>query len=118
METINAYEFRGIDHCPIRNVISVFSDKWSLLILTSFGNSGKDIEHYSDLQRALPECSQKMLSQTLKKLCGAHLLHRNVLPEVPPRVEYSLTPLGQSLIPHINALVGWAVDHYSEVIGK
>lgn len=104
-----------LDNCPIRHVISIFSDKWSLLVLTSL-NSGDDTpKRYSDLQHNMPDCSQKMLSQTLKKLASAHLICRTAYPEVPPRVEYSLTSLGKSLMPHVESLVQWALCHFAEV---
>ena len=56
-----------------------------------------------------------MLSQTLKRLEQIGLISRQVYPEVPPRVEYSLTVRGQSLMPHVSALVGWALEHFDEI---
>ena len=60
--------------------------------------------------------SQKMLSQTLKNLEQSHLVHREVYPEVPPRVEYSLTETGKSLMPAIIALIEWGQAHFKEVV--
>lgn len=101
--------------CPIRHVISVFSDKWSLLVLTSLSDNHNEAMRYSEIQRQMTDCSQKMLSQTLKKLQTSHLISRKVYPVIPPKVEYALTPLGQSLMPHVNSLVDWALRHYEEV---
>jgi len=56
-----------------------------------------------------------MLSQTLKRLEQIGLISRQVYSEVPPRVEYSLTARGQSLMPHVNALIGWALEHFEEI---
>ena len=87
--------------CPIRQVVSRFGDKWSMLVLYML---------------LMTDCSQKMLSQTLKNLEQSHLVHREVYPEVPPRVEYSLTETGRSLMPAIIALIDWGKDHFDEVV--
>jgi len=60
--------------------------------------------------------SQKMLSQTLKNLEQSHLVNRKVYPEVPPRVEYSLTETGKSLMPALTALISWGKEHFNEVV--
>jgi DNA-binding HxlR family transcriptional regulator len=64
----------------------------------------------------MTDCSQKMLSQTLKNLEQSHLVHREVYAEVPPRVEYSLTETGLSLMPSIISLIEWGKDHFEEVV--
>lgn len=64
----------------------------------------------------MTDCSQKMLSQTLKNLELSHLVHREVYPEVPPRVEYSLTETGRSLMPAITSLIDWANQHFDDVV--
>ena len=64
----------------------------------------------------MTDCSQKMLSQTLKNLEQSHLVHREVYPEVPPRVEYSLTETGKSLMPALTALIAWGKVHFNEVV--
>jgi DNA-binding HxlR family transcriptional regulator len=111
----SATKTKAYEDCPIRNVISIFSDKWSLLVLTSLARCEERPLRYSDIQREMTDCSQKMLSQTLKKLCLAHLVERKAFAEIPPRVEYNLTTLGKSLIPHLQSLIGWALTHFREV---
>ena len=101
--------------CPIRNVISRFGDKWSMLVLYSLHTSDTGVLRFNELRRLMTDCSQKMLSQTLKNLEQSHLVHREVYPEVPPRVEYSLTETGQSLMPSITSLINWAQVHFDEV---
>ena len=101
--------------CPIRHVIDKFGDKWSLLVLYSLWRSDGGVMRYSELHRLMVDCSQKMLSQTLKKLERNHLVSRNQYPEVPPRVEYALTDLGKSLMPSISSLVDWSLEHFSDV---
>ena len=102
--------------CPIRQVISRFGDKWSLLILFLLYKSETGVLRFNEIRRLMTDCSQKMLSQTLKKLEQSHLVHREVYAEVPPRVEYSLTETGKSLIPSIITLINWAKEHFDEVV--
>ena len=102
--------------CPIRNVISRFGDKWSMLVLYSLHTSETGVLRFNEIRRLMTDCSQKMLSQTLKNLEQSHLVHREVYPEVPPRVEYSLTDTGKSLMPAIMALIEWGQAHFKEVV--
>ena len=102
--------------CPIRQVISRFGDKWSLLVLYTINESENGVMRFNELRRFMTDCSQKMLSQTLKNLEQSHLIHREVYPEVPPRVEYTLTELGKSLMPSIQSLLEWSVRHFNEVV--
>ena len=102
--------------CPIRNVISRFGDKWSMLVLFMLHRSETGILRFNEIRRLMTDCSQKMLSQTLKNLEQSHLVHREVYPEVPPRVEYSLTDTGKSLMPAIMALIDWGKEHFNEVV--
>lgn len=74
------------------------------------------ILRFNEIRRLMTDCSQKMLSQTLKNLEQSHLVHREVYPEVPPRVEYSLTDTGKSLMPAIMALIEWGQEHFKEVV--
>jgi len=102
--------------CPIRNVISRFGDKWSMLVLFLLNKSDTGIMRFNEIRRFMSDCSQKMLSQTLKNLEQSHLVHRQVYPEVPPRVEYSLTETGKSLMPVITALINWSKEHFEDVV--
>jgi len=100
--------------CPIRNVIEKFGDKWSLLVLYHLNDRGT--MRFNDLGRDMSDCSQKMLSQTLKRLEQIGLVSRQVYPEVPPRVEYSITELGESLMPHVNGLMEWATRNFENIV--
>ena len=99
--------------CPIRHVIDKFGDKWSLLVLYQLHDKGT--LRFNELHREMADCSQKMLSQTLKRLEQIGLISRQVYPEVPPRVEYSLTARGQSLMPPVFGLIDWAKEHFDEI---
>lgn len=102
--------------CPIRQVVSRFGDKWSMLVLYNLHTSETGIVRFNEMRRLMTDCSQKMLSQTLKNLEQCHLVHREVYPEVPPRVEYSLTETGKDLIPALTALIAWGKKHFDEVV--
>ena len=99
--------------CPIRNILANFGDKWSLLVLYHLHLN--DIMRFNQLNREMMDCSQKMLSATLKKLEQNNLISRKVYPEVPPHVEYRLTEIGQSLMPHVESLIGWALKHWDSI---
>jgi DNA-binding HxlR family transcriptional regulator len=91
----------GIEHA-----IRMLEGRWKLLIL--FHLFGGKTLRFSDLERAIPRVSQKMLSQQLRQLEKDGILTRTVHPEVPPKVEYHLTPWGQSLCPALDQLLTWA----------
>jgi len=99
--------------CPVRNVLSRFSDKWSLLTLSVLF-SGKTMR-YGEIKGAIPDISQKMLTNTLKNLEEFHLITRKAYAEIPPRVEYSITEMGNSLIPAVEMMINWAQEHFEEV---
>lgn len=100
--------------CPVRNILSRISDKWSLLILSTLNRNG--IMRYKELNRAIPDISQKMLSSTLKRLEEDKLINRKMYREIPPRVEYSLTNTGKELIPVLKLMVDWAIEHFDEIV--
>ena len=102
--------------CPIRQVVSRFGDKWSMLVLFMLHRSETGILRFNELRHLMTDCSQKMLSQTLKNLEQSHLVNRKVYPEVPPRVEYSLTETGKSLMPALTALIAWGQEHFNDVV--
>jgi DNA-binding HxlR family transcriptional regulator len=110
VETIlgNAYDA----NCPTRKVLDWIGDKWTVLII---GILASGTMRFSKLRGCIGGISQKMLAQTLRNLERDGLVTRTVYPEVPPRVEYTLTPLGETLVPHIVALRVWAEEHIGEV---
>jgi DNA-binding HxlR family transcriptional regulator len=100
--------------CPIRNVLDRFGDKWSILVLMELEKN--TVMRFNELNRMVPDISQKMLTVTLRTLETDGLVTRKVYPEVPPHVEYQLTEVGYSLIPHIFSLVDWALEHKKYII--
>ncbi|MDM8167295.1 helix-turn-helix domain-containing protein [Roseovarius sp.] len=90
----------------IEGALKVIEGRWKLEIL--FQLFGGQVLRFSELERAIPEVSQKMLIQQLRQLESDGVVRRTVYPEVPPRVEYGLTDWGQALCPALDALLGWA----------
>ena len=101
--------------CPVINVLSRIGDRWSLLVLLALHEKAEAMR-FSDLCRAIPDVSQKMLTSTLRKLEADDLLSRTIYPEVPPRVEYKLTKRGKTLIPLLYQLVDWSLDNMDAII--
>lgn len=112
----NLKKFTLTGECPIRNIISRFSGKWQMLVLCVLAEN--DATRFSAISKAIPDISPKVLTDTLKGLERDHLVARRLYAEIPPRVEYSLTPLGRSLIPAIGGLIAWAIDNYDAVSGQ
>jgi DNA-binding HxlR family transcriptional regulator len=98
--------------CPTRKVLELIADKWTTLVIHILAGGTC---RYSELHRVIDGISQKMLTQTLRDLESNGLVLRKVYPEVPPRTEYSLTPLGVTLTEPLDALCSWAEDHLGEL---
>lgn len=103
-----------IEICPIRNVVARFGDKWSLLVLLVI--SGAGVVRFNELGRMIPDISTRVLSATLKTLEADGLIDRKVYAQVPPKVEYTLTDTGRSLIPLIMQLTEWAQQNMKNVM--
>lgn len=98
--------------CPARKVLELLAEKWSLLIVHALSE-----KHYrtAELRRRIGGISEKMLIQSLKRLEQHGLVHRHSFEEVPPHVEYSLTPLGRSLSSVVQSLDAWVEAHAMEI---
>lgn len=101
------------EDCPVRRALDRIGDKWTVLLIGMLEDGPR---RFSDLRRGIGGISQKMLTQTLRSLERDGLVSRTLYPEVPPRVEYSLTPLGETLCEPIAAIVQWTNAHIGEVI--
>lgn len=100
--------------CPIRDVLSRLGDKWSMLVLMTLHANG--VMRFSEIHRTLGDISHRMLTVTLRMLETDGMIRREVFAEVPPRVEYRLTPRGESLLPHIFGLVEWAEANKAAIL--
>lgn len=98
--------------CPTRDVLDCIGDRWSLLVLAYLAEGTL---RFTELKRTIGDISQRMLSQTLRSLERDGYLSRRAYPTVPPKVEYSLTALGVSLLEKIEPLIRWANENHAEV---
>ena len=96
--------------CPAENTLGVIGGKWKLLILHELLAG---VNRFGELRRRLSGISEKMLAQHLRELESDGIIARKIYPEVPPRVEYSLTASGQTLKPIIDGLHEWGLEHLS-----
>ena len=102
--------------CPVRNVLARLCDKWALLVIYILARSGEETMRFKDLKQQLPDISQRMLTMTLRTLEEDGYVTRTVFSEIPPRVEYALTARARSLMPVLDSLLQWAVDHMEDVM--
>ena len=100
--------------CPVRDVITRISDKWSMLAIYALGAYGT--LRFNELKIKIGDVSQRMLTVTLRNLEEDGMIKRKVFPEIPPRVEYSLTPLGQGLLEQVRLLGDWAQQNGASII--
>lgn len=101
------------DDCPCREVLDLIGSKWTVLVI---GRLEERPYRFGELRRAVPGISQKMLTQTLRRLEEDGMVNRTVLTEMrPPRVEYSLTELGQTITKPLGAIREWTEQHLPDV---
>ena len=103
-----------IEICPVRNVVARFGNKWALLVILVL--SENESIRYNELRRKIPDISSRVLSGTLRTLEADGLVDRRFYQEVPPRVEYSLTDTGRSLVPIIIKLTEWAQNNMKTIV--
>lgn len=94
------------DNCPVKDVLNRVGDKWSMLTVIMLSDHGT--LRFNELHHLIDGISQRMLTVTLKTLEADGLLERKMYPQIPPKVEYTLTKLGESLVPPLMTLYDWA----------
>lgn len=102
--------------CPVRNVIARFGTKWALLTVLIIGEQG--VVRFNELCRLIPDVSSRVLSSTLRTLEADGFIDRKVYAVVPPKVEYRLTEVGESLLPLIRQLTEWAQANMKRVVER
>jgi len=99
-------------NCPVRGLLDQIGDKWTVLIIMALAAAP---QRFAAINRAIPDISKRMLTQTLRDLERNGLISRTVFPTKPPSVEYGLTALGESLLVPLSALCTWAEQSHAEV---
>jgi DNA-binding HxlR family transcriptional regulator len=112
----NYKNYTLVDDCPVRNVLDRVGDKWSILIISILGECGT--LRFNELNHLIGNISQKMLTVTLKTLEADGLVNRRIYAQIPPKVEYNLTPLGESLLPFIASLTNWAKENMPAILAS
>lgn len=92
-------------YCTVELTLQIIGGKWKPIIIHHLGQEA--VMRFSEIKRTIPNITQKMLTQQLRELEADGVVHREVYPQVPPKVEYSLTDLGQSVVPLIRSLCEW-----------
>ena len=98
-----------LPHCPVATTVQLIGNKWKLLIIRDLILNGK--QRFCEFLKSIPAISKKVLTDNLRALESDGLLEREIFAEVPPRVEYSLSPLGKSLNPILDAMAVWGTDY-------
>ncbi|TYB49176.1 helix-turn-helix transcriptional regulator [Actinomadura chibensis] len=101
-----------MEACPTHQLVGILGNKWSTMVL---GRLAGGARRYAELARTMPGVSAKMLTQTLRSLERDGLVSRAVTPSVPVQVEYTLTPLGERIIPLVTAMHEWADRNIDEI---
>lgn len=99
--------------CPVASTVQLIGNKWKLLIIR---NLLKGAQRFTELKKGVPGISQKVLTDNLRSLESDGIVYREVFAEVPPKVIYSLTEIGQSLLPIINAMADWGENYKSRIV--
>ncbi|WP_085833926.1 winged helix-turn-helix transcriptional regulator [Clostridium merdae] len=98
--------------CPIAHTVDLIGHKWKVLILRNLFHNGT--QRFGEIYKGIEGVSQKMLTQQLRQLEADGIIYRKVYPEVPPKVEYSLTALGSSLKPILDEMNKWGTEHLKQ----
>jgi DNA-binding HxlR family transcriptional regulator len=114
MDTVKTTQWNVYDqYCPTRLALDRIADKWTVLIV---GRLATGIRRFSELRRDIDGISPKVLTQKLRELERDGVITRKIYASIPPKVEYSLTPLGQTLIDLLDAIRFWAESHIETVL--
>ena len=97
--------------CEVETTLKVIGGRWKVLIIRELMTG---VKRFGELQRSLTGITQKMLTQQLREMEADGIVHREIYPQIPPKVEYSLTPLGESLKPILYAMHEWAISHLQQ----
>ncbi len=114
MRKENLKDIYSLANCPVRNVLNRIGDKWSILIIDLLGSYGT--LRFNELNHHIGSISQKMLTVTLKTLEADGLVARKIYPQIPPKVEYTLTEMGKSILPSVAMLKEWASENMPAIL--
>jgi len=102
------------EYCKAAPILEWLGNKWALVVLVKISES--EPVRFNELYRYIPSVSEKVLSQVLKQLTTDGIIKRQIYPDVPPRVEYSITDLGNTLLPYVQALIDWGRENFDRIM--
>ncbi|ASA21063.1 winged helix-turn-helix transcriptional regulator [Paenibacillus donghaensis] len=102
----------SLQECSYRRLLEIISNKWTVLVIFALEDGSL---RYGEVRRRIADISQKMLTQSLRQMERNGLIQREVQPSVPPVVDYQLTALGETLIPHLRQMKEWTIEYYPQV---
>ncbi|WP_290386830.1 winged helix-turn-helix transcriptional regulator, partial [Duncaniella muris] len=102
------------EYCKAAPMLEWIGNKWALVVLVKI--SENEPVRFNEIYRNIPSVSEKVLSQVLKQLTTDGIIERKLYPDVPPRVEYSVSDFGRTLLPHVEALINWGRDNFERII--
>lgn len=102
------------EYCKAAPMLEWLGNEWALVVLVKISES--EPVRFNELYRNIPSMSEKVLSQVLKQLTTDGIIERQLYPDVPPRVEYSITDLGRTLLPHVQALINWGRENFDKIM--
>lgn len=102
------------EYCKAAPMLEWLGNKWALVVLVKI--SENEPVHFNELYRKIPSVSEKVLPQVLKQLTTDGIIERQLYPDVPPRVEYSITDLGRTLLPHVQALIDRGRENFDRIM--
>jgi DNA-binding HxlR family transcriptional regulator len=112
MQNVTARSEDPLNICPVRDVLDAMGDKWTILVMKALKGG---TQRFSEIRRAIPDVSQRMLTQTLRSLERDGIVRREVTPSIPPRVDYTQTEFGRSLMASMEPLITWANTHRIDI---
>lgn len=102
------------EYCKAAPMLEWIGNKWALVVLVKISES--EPVRFNELYRTIPSVSEKVLSQVLKQLTTDGIIDRRLFPDVPPHVEYTVSELGRTLLPHVEALILWGQSHFDQIM--
>lgn len=104
------------EYCKAAPMLEWMGNKWALVVLLKI--SENEPVRFNELYRTIPSISEKVLSQVLRQLYTDGILDRQLYPDVPPRVEYSVSDFGKTLLPHVKALINWGRENFDQIMSN
>lgn len=104
------------EYCKAAPMLEWLGNKWALVVLVKI--SENEPVRFNELYRNIPSISEKVLSQVLHQMTTDGIIRRELFPDVPPRTEYSVTDLGYTLLPHVEALINWGRENFDTIMSN